>query len=182
MARKTPPIREIIFGLEDGIVSTLGVLVGVATGTNNKPFVILSGLVVVFVESLSMAAGTYLSSKSQLEVHLAEDKKNKFKALFHRHPKNLPLRESSYMGVSYILGGLVSLASFFLFSPTTAIISAILVSFIFLFIIGFIKGKLAQINPAKSGLEMVLVSATASLVGYTIGKIAPALLTTLLNQ
>ena len=61
-------IRDIVFGLEDGIVSTLGVVIGIAEGSQNSKIVILSGIVVVLVESLSMAAGSYLFSKSQIEV------------------------------------------------------------------------------------------------------------------
>jgi len=61
-------IRELIFGLEDGLVSTLGAVVGVAAGTNDSRLVILTGAVVIVVESLSMAAGSYLSSKSHREL------------------------------------------------------------------------------------------------------------------
>lgn len=176
MKRVKLPVREIIFGLEDGTVSTLGILVGIAIGTNNKSLVVLSGLVVIFVESLSMAAGTYLSNKSQQEVHLAEDKKSPLKSLFHRHKQALPLKESVFMGASYILGGIISLTSFLIFPVRTAVISAVLASFVFLFIIGFVKGKLAQINSIKSGLEMVLVSASASFIGYVVGRVASTIL------
>ena len=179
MKRTNLPVREIIFGLEDGIVSTLGVLVGIATGTNNKSLVILSGLVVIFVESLSMAAGTYLSNKSQQEIHLAEDKKFPLKSLFHRHKPGLPVKESAFMGVTYILGGLVALTSFLILPVGIGVISAVLTSFVFLFTIGFVKGNLAQISSVKSGLEMVLVSASASFIGYIVGKLASTLLTTL---
>ncbi len=58
-------IRDIVFGVQDGLVSTLGVLTGIAKGTGDAGIVMISGLVVVAVESLSMAAGSYLSSKSQ---------------------------------------------------------------------------------------------------------------------
>lgn len=61
-------LREVVFGLEDGIVSTLGAITGIAAGTQDIFIVILSGFVIIFVESLSMAAGTYLSSKSEHEV------------------------------------------------------------------------------------------------------------------
>lgn len=64
-------LRELVFGLEDGLVSTLGVITGVATGTGNRLLVILTGLVVIFVEALSMGAGSYLSNKSESEL---EDK------------------------------------------------------------------------------------------------------------
>ena len=59
------------------------------------------------------------------------------------------------------------------------VISAVLTSFVFLFTIGFVKGNLAQISSVKSGLEMVLVSASASFIGYIVGKLASTLLTTL---
>ena len=176
MKINTLPIREIVFGLEDGIVSTLGVLVGIAIGTNDRALVILSGLVVIFVESLSMAAGTYLSNKSQQEFRLAEDNKNILKRIFHPRQPRLPIRESAFMGVSYITGGLVSLLSFLVLPVSVAVVSAVLISFVSLFGLGFVKGKLTKINPVKSGLEMVLVSASASLIGFTVGKLAPILL------
>ncbi|MBI2411143.1 MAG: VIT1/CCC1 transporter family protein [Candidatus Kerfeldbacteria bacterium] len=61
-------LREIIFGLQDGIVSTLGAITGIAGGVQDHRIVILSGCVVIVVESISMAAGTFLSSKSAREV------------------------------------------------------------------------------------------------------------------
>ncbi len=60
-------LRDAVFGAQDGLVSTLGTVTGIAAGTQNPKIVVLSGLVVVAVESLSMAAGSYLSSKSQRE-------------------------------------------------------------------------------------------------------------------
>lgn len=58
-------IREVIFGIEDGMVSTMGALTGIAVGSSNRFVVILSGLVLVAVEAVSMAVGSYLSSKSE---------------------------------------------------------------------------------------------------------------------
>ena len=62
------PVREVVFGLEDSLVSTLGVVVGIAVGTDSRYMVILSALIIIVVESLSMSAGTYLSSKAEMEV------------------------------------------------------------------------------------------------------------------
>jgi len=61
-------LREIVFGVEDGIISTLGVLIGIAAGTNERFVVIISGIVVIVVESISMGVGSYLSAKSVREV------------------------------------------------------------------------------------------------------------------
>lgn len=66
--RLAATVREVVFGLEDSMVSTLGVVTGIAVGTANQFVVILSGFVVIAVEALSMSAGSYLSSKSVREV------------------------------------------------------------------------------------------------------------------
>lgn len=60
--------REIVFGLEDSLVSTLGATAGVAVGSGDRYVVILAGLVLVAVEAVSMAAGSYLSTKSAEEI------------------------------------------------------------------------------------------------------------------
>lgn len=60
-------LREAVFGIQDGLISTLGALTGIAAGTQSRDVVVISGFVIVAVESLSMAAGSYTSSKSQRE-------------------------------------------------------------------------------------------------------------------
>lgn len=61
-------LRDAVFGVQDGLISTLGALTGIAAGTQNKNAVAIAGLVIITVESLSMAAGSYLSSKSQKQL------------------------------------------------------------------------------------------------------------------
>lgn len=61
-------LRDLIFGLEDSIVSTTGVVVGVAAGAPIKHIVILSGAVSVVTQALSMTAGSFLSSQSEREM------------------------------------------------------------------------------------------------------------------
>ena len=61
-------LREVIFGMEDGMVSTLGALTGVAIGSMNAFTVLLAGLVIITVESISMGIGSYISNKSIIDV------------------------------------------------------------------------------------------------------------------
>lgn len=71
-------LREIVFGMEDGIVSTAGAVIGIAAGTRDPKVAVFSGIVIIIVEALSMAAGSYLSEKSQrqlLEQKIREEKK-----------------------------------------------------------------------------------------------------------
>lgn len=58
-------LRDITFGVEDGIVSTFGVLIGVTIGAKDIRFVQLTGIIVIMVEALSMAVGNFLSARSE---------------------------------------------------------------------------------------------------------------------
>jgi len=61
-------IRHFIFGAEDGLISTLGFLAGVAGAGLSQIVIVVAGIASVFAAALSMGIGTYLSSKSQAEL------------------------------------------------------------------------------------------------------------------
>lgn len=62
-------IRPFIFGMEDGLVSNLGLVLGVYIGGGNTFTIVLAGLASMFAGAFSMSAGSYLSAKSQREVY-----------------------------------------------------------------------------------------------------------------
>jgi vacuolar iron transporter family protein len=66
-------IREAIFGAQDGLVSTLAVVstVAGASGDNRFP-VLIAGIASGLAGVFSMAAGEYMSSKSQREIFEAQ--------------------------------------------------------------------------------------------------------------
>ena len=62
-------IRNVIYGVNDGLTATLGVLAGVGGATVNPRVVLIGGLSAMVASGISMAGGAYLSSKSQREVY-----------------------------------------------------------------------------------------------------------------
>jgi len=64
-------MREAIFGAQDGLVSTLAVVSTVSGATNDRFTVLIAGIATALAGIFSMAAGEYLSSKSQREIALA---------------------------------------------------------------------------------------------------------------
>jgi len=61
-------IREFVFGIQDGLISTVGLLTGVQGATENNVVVIVTGLTAMFSGAISMAAGSYLSANAQKEI------------------------------------------------------------------------------------------------------------------
>jgi VIT1/CCC1 family predicted Fe2+/Mn2+ transporter len=65
-------IREIVFGAQDGLVSTLAVVATVAGATYQAFPVVIAGIASGLAGVFSMAAGEYIGSKSQREIFEAQ--------------------------------------------------------------------------------------------------------------
>ena len=60
-------VRNFVFGIEDSLVSTVGLLSGVAVAAVPRETIILIGVVLILVEAFSMAVGSFLSEQSTEE-------------------------------------------------------------------------------------------------------------------
>jgi VIT1/CCC1 family predicted Fe2+/Mn2+ transporter len=65
-------IREALFGMQDGLVSTLAVVSTVGGATGDRYAILVAGIASALAGVFSMAAGEYLSSKSQREIYVAQ--------------------------------------------------------------------------------------------------------------
>jgi VIT1/CCC1 family predicted Fe2+/Mn2+ transporter len=62
-------LRAVIFGVSDGLVSNLSLVMGVAGASENDPhFILLAGIAGLLAGAFSMAAGEYISMQSQREL------------------------------------------------------------------------------------------------------------------
>jgi VIT1/CCC1 family predicted Fe2+/Mn2+ transporter len=62
-------LRAAVFGVNDGLVSNLSLILGVAGASSNNTFVMLSGIAGLLAGAFSMAAGEYVSVRSQREMY-----------------------------------------------------------------------------------------------------------------
>ena len=65
-------IREFVFGAQDGLVSTLAVVAGLAAAGVGPLVVLLGGAVSAMAGVLSMSIGTFLSSRAQRQLYERE--------------------------------------------------------------------------------------------------------------
>jgi vacuolar iron transporter family protein len=78
-------IREIVFGVQDGILTTLGIVTGVGVASGQRSTVIITGLLALLAGALSMGVGQYLGGKSEREVVQATIEMEK--AEMEEHPQ-----------------------------------------------------------------------------------------------
>jgi VIT1/CCC1 family predicted Fe2+/Mn2+ transporter len=62
-------LRAAVFGVNDGLMSNLSLILGVAGATSNSAFILLSGVAGLLAGAFSMAAGEYVSVRSQREMY-----------------------------------------------------------------------------------------------------------------
>ncbi len=150
-------LRSLMFGLQDGIVSTTGVVVGISTGINNKAIIILAALVAVTVEASSMAAGQCSSEKA---VHQM-DKTGK-------HTDNLFIG-ALIMFFAYFIGGAFSIIPTLIFDQPLARTMAIVSAFAGLFIVGYMKGHIVEHKPLRSAIELFIIGSITTIIGLVVG-------------
>ncbi|MDR1851169.1 MAG: VIT family protein [Propionibacteriaceae bacterium] len=78
-------LRAGVLGANDGIISTAGIVFGVAGATANSFVIMVSGLASLVAGALSMAGGEYVSVSSQRDTELSASKQKREE--FQRDPK-----------------------------------------------------------------------------------------------
>jgi VIT1/CCC1 family predicted Fe2+/Mn2+ transporter len=68
LVERLSSIREIVFGMQDGILTTAGVLAGLSGAVSGHRQVILAALASTAAGALSMGAGAYLGTRAETEV------------------------------------------------------------------------------------------------------------------
>ncbi len=150
----TDYFRNIIFGAEDSLVSTVGVLAGISTATQERAAILLTGVVVIAVEALSMGAGSFLTEISTHERDVMAVHKDR------------PWIDGLLMFFSYAIAGIIVLAPYLIFNISAGRAVSIGAAVLSLFLLGFAPGR-----NLRSGLRMSIVAGLAILVGYFIGQL-----------
>lgn len=151
-------LRSTIFGIEDSLVSTTGLIAGLGVGSDSKRVVLLGGIVAIMVEAVSMGAGEYLSDDAIAEL-------DKLK-----RPKDRPLISGLLMLSSYLLAGLIPLLPVVFLSYPKSLWLSVSLALAGLFLLGFLKGKLLRSNPFGSGLKILIVGGIATAFGILVGS------------
>ncbi len=86
-------VRDIVLGVNDGLVSIFLLIVGVVGGGFAAREVLLAGLAASFAGAISMAAGEYIATKSQEEVFDSEMELEREHLEFHRDIERDEIRE-----------------------------------------------------------------------------------------
>lgn len=153
-------VRSFVFGVEDSLVSTTGLLSGVAVAGVPKATIFLTGLVLIFVEAFSMGVGSFLSEQSAQEFI---SKKNT--------APTKTIQAGAIMFFSYFAAGFIPLTPYIIFETAFAFWLAIIFALVALFLLGSVSARFFGTNILRTGLRMLLVGGGAVIIGVVVGQL-----------
>lgn len=156
--------RNFIFGVEDSLVSTVGLLSGVASAQISKSAIFITGFILILVEAISMAAGSFLS-ESSMEDYVEKEEVSSKKSF----------RGALIMFFSYLVAGFIPLLPYGLTSLENAFKISIELSLFFLVILGIVGSRFTKTSTLKSVLRMSMIGGGAILIGIIAGRLLAGL-------
>lgn len=152
-------LRNIVFGVADSLVSTVGLLAGIDVSGTTRQVIVLTGIVYAFVEAFSMAVGSFLSEQSAEEYEVRKEVSERG-----------PFAAGVVMFVSFLLASFIPIAPYLLFGLTEALWVSIILSIATLFIVGMISAEIVKVHALKHSLKMALLGGAAIVIGVIVGK------------
>lgn len=153
-------LRNFIFGVEDSLVSTVGLLAGIAAADLSRSAIITTGLVLIVVEGFSMGIGSFLTEETTEE--MSGQKIHTLSSI----------KGGITMLISYCLAGLLPLAPYTFLSGQLAVNFSITLSLLGLILLGYGTSRYYHKHqPWIRAVKMFVLGGSAVMVGIMIGKV-----------
>lgn len=153
-------LRNFVFGVEDSLVSTVGLLSGIVIGGAEKQTILLTGVVLIFVEAFSMAVGSFLSEYS-VESYVGKSGPSVGQAIAN----------GAIMFFSYFLSGFIPLFPYIIFSRDIAFNYSVVFSLAALFVLGVTSSNITHSNLLRGGIRTVFIGGMAIIIGIVAGQL-----------
>jgi vacuolar iron transporter family protein len=161
-------VRELIYGANDGIITTFAVVGGVAGGGLAPQVVLIIGAANLFADGLSMAVGNYLSIRSHESVLETQDLPEE---------EASPFRHGAATFLAFVVAGAVPLIPYVIpMLPLNRLVASTALTFLALFIVGASRALIANVRWWKAGLEMLGLGAVVAALAYGSGAIVAAMI------
>lgn len=155
-------IRDITFGMNDGLVEVLAAIVGLGAAIESPLIVVIGGLIVATAGTLSMAGGAYLSTDYEKGINKMQNKLYKS-----------PGVSAFYVGLSYIFGAIFPLLPFILgYSSVYAIIISLVLTSLVLSFVAATIAVLTDTSIKRRLVTTLLISLGAAALTILLGYFA----------
>jgi VIT1/CCC1 family predicted Fe2+/Mn2+ transporter len=158
-------LRDIVYGANDGVITTLAVIAGASGASFSREVGIILGLANLIADGISMGTSNYLALRSELEQTHVSIQLEK------------PWRHGTATILAFVASGSVPLFAFLTPLPPGPLLFlvALGMSIVTLGFVGGARSRYVQEPAWKEALQMVGVALAAALSAYLVGWAAELL-------
>lgn len=160
-------VRDVVYGANDGVITTFAVVAGVTGGTLAPVTVLVLGVANLLADGLSMGVGNYLGIRSDERVREAQQLPEQ---------EAFPIRHGLATFVAFAAAGAVPLLPYVfsgvatnLFAMSTGLSLAVL------FVVGAARARVGTGSWWANGLEMLVLGVIVGGVAYYAGALVSGL-------
>ena len=153
-------LRDLVYGANDGIITTFAVVSGVAGASLPARTVLILGAANLLADGFSMGASNFLAIRSDEAVRLARDEPP---------AEPFPLRHGIATFTAFVVAGVVPLLPYLAVEPGSRFSVAVAATLTTLFIVGALRSTVTALRWWKAGAEMLAVGTLAAAVSYGVG-------------
>ena len=147
-------LRDITIGMIDGLTVTFALASGFsAVASYLTRLVLLAGAIQIVAGAIAMGLGGYFAVKNEVA-------------------ENRPRKSGFFIGISYAIGGLISLASYFFTDDAiTGLKYSAVITIVCLLILGYFKSRFVGVKPFQGAVTTTLIGIIAAACAYGIAKL-----------
>jgi VIT1/CCC1 family predicted Fe2+/Mn2+ transporter len=160
-------IRDMVYGANDGIITTFAVVAGVTGGDLSARAVLIVGVANLFADGLSMGVGNYLSIRSHESALAAQDRPEE---------ESSPVRHGLATMMAFVAAGSLPLLPYLAGGLAHRFRLSILLTFGGLFFVGALRATVTTDRWWTAGLEMLLLGVLVAAAAYGSGALVALLL------
>lgn len=159
-------IRDVVYGANDGVITTFAVVAAVAGGELRAGAVLVIGFANLLADGLSMGVGNYLSIRSHESARAADNLPEE---------EASPARHGLATFVAFVAAGAVPLAPYIVPPGTIGRWTlSIALTMTTLFAVGAARSTVTTVRWWTGGLEMLGLGVAVAVVAYTAGAVVAA--------
>jgi VIT1/CCC1 family predicted Fe2+/Mn2+ transporter len=162
-------LRVLVYGANDGIITTFAVVAGVTGGALSASAVMIIGTANLAADGLSMGLGNYLSIRAHESARRAERLEPQESSAWRHAVATL---------VAFVTAGVVPLLPFVFGLPDASRFAwSVGLTLAALFVVGAARGVVTADPWWRAGVEMLALGAIAAVAAYGAGYVVAALVT-----
>ena len=160
-------IRDLVYGANDGVITSFAVVAGVTGGTLAPTTVLILGVANLLADGLSMGVGNYLGIRSDERVREAQ-----------RLPEQeaAPIRHGAATFIAFVTAGAVPLIPYvFPGLAANRFLASTILSLAVLFTVGAARARVGTGGWLMNGGEMLGLGVVVGLAAYYAGALVARL-------